>query len=382
MNGVFKRMRMKENEFRISFPLGKFNFECNNCAGCCKKTDAVQLTKKDYRKINSTAKDKSKFLEKAPILKNYPYEAFPYVMKGSGNCVFLKNKLCEIWENKPLRCDLYPLILGIDFEKKILINLERCPALLAEDGIKIDEKFVDNAIRLIEENLDLERYMAWWERQVLGREKTLLDRKRLLLKIIELMASKEIDGIASNLGFYERLYSLWNSNFLADLYNFIQGQRMKIEDLYLVEDALIQELTNFLEERCDDPYEIRTKGQVSKGSSLVKIKNPNDLYDEEILFEEDIRKIQKIGLSKDALNEVHTYLIEIIERDGYLSGLAGDVEIGFYLKLMKRIVYNLETLSRAYALYGGREKTAPEDVIKATVVVDPGLVEYAKEIAL
>jgi Fe-S-cluster containining protein len=370
---------MSRSEYAVSFPLGKFKFKCNSCGGCCRKTDAVQLTRSDYHKIKGLRGDIKNLFVNSPRDNFFPYEAFPFLIKESKNCIFFtQERKCSIWDKKPLRCNLYPLILGINLKKKILLNLERCPAILANDGTILDENFLDRILRVIKENLDLEKYFSWWEMMVGDKVSLFLNRKRVLHKILEVLSSEEINDLEPYSGFSERLSSLLCSSFTNHFEEMTHNIRGELGDNSTIENVLFHETIDFI--KANKEF-LHAMTNVRRAGSKIMVKDPFDLYENKILFKADIADIKRVDLSEEALSEVYSYLTEIIERDGYIGAIATDVEIDFYLRLLTRTVSDLETYARAYALYDDRDVALQRDVLKSSVVVDPNLVGYAREVA-
>jgi len=76
-------------------------FKCKQCGECCKIV--VKVSNNEINRIKQQGhKD---FLEKDPI------KGKGYALKRiNGNCVFLKDNKCEIYEIRPEICRLYPFL--------------------------------------------------------------------------------------------------------------------------------------------------------------------------------------------------------------------------------------------------------------------------------
>lgn len=76
-------------------------FTCNQCGECCRIV--VKLTNNEIKAIKE--KSYKDFLVKDPI------KGKDYTLKRvSGNCVFLKDNKCEIYETRPETCRKYPFL--------------------------------------------------------------------------------------------------------------------------------------------------------------------------------------------------------------------------------------------------------------------------------
>jgi hypothetical protein len=75
---------------------------CESCADCC--SDQVPFTKREFKYY----KKKYKNLMKGTVLVPHSEKHF-YIQKKrrDSKCVFLKDNLCQIYEDRPLICQLY-----------------------------------------------------------------------------------------------------------------------------------------------------------------------------------------------------------------------------------------------------------------------------------
>lgn len=102
-------MNITKSHPYIKYP-GNVHFECSLCALCCGDTETnvrkILLLKKEAEEISKkTQRDIESFAEKTDDKAPYVY-----VMKKTKNskCVFLKEKLCTIYDIRPLICKFYP----------------------------------------------------------------------------------------------------------------------------------------------------------------------------------------------------------------------------------------------------------------------------------
>ena len=159
---------MRENILNLP-PL--FFRGCDNCTKCCDGTKffLAPLILDDFDKV------KSYFEIRAIILDN----VIPVMLFNDGNspCKYLKNNKCEIYENRPPACKIYPFSPYYD---KIFIDLE-CDAV----GYK-GEKLPSNKCELFNSKFFDERLIDFIEK----REKTIKYMKKQTLYF-----DKEIKGI-------------------------------------------------------------------------------------------------------------------------------------------------------------------------------------------
>ncbi|MDY0387195.1 MAG: YkgJ family cysteine cluster protein [Methanolobus sp.] len=91
-------------------------FECGFCARCCTRefNDHVFLLNDDAIKIKAISPDS---LEPAPYYELCDQHGHFYVsgyalkVKDDGSCVFLNEKRCSIYEQRPMICSLFPYML-------------------------------------------------------------------------------------------------------------------------------------------------------------------------------------------------------------------------------------------------------------------------------
>jgi len=96
-------------------------FSCNQCGICCgdtkQKTRHILVLEAEVNNISSqTSLDRTDFsfqiVDKSP---------FVYEMKktNEGNCVFLKENQCMIYQIRPLICEFYPFELKFNNNKQL-----------------------------------------------------------------------------------------------------------------------------------------------------------------------------------------------------------------------------------------------------------------------
>jgi len=83
-------------------------FKCIKCAKCCYNTEMI-LLKSDIARLKAAGYRLSDVAVK--VEGNY------YWLRNiDGHCVFLDpdTNLCKIYENRPLGCRLYPIVIAVD----------------------------------------------------------------------------------------------------------------------------------------------------------------------------------------------------------------------------------------------------------------------------
>ena len=106
----------------------------HSCSRCCYRTE-MTLTNEDIERISALGySDFYIYVNGYLQLKNV-----------QGHCFFLKQDLCEINDNKPAGCRLYPLIMDIDTGELFLHDY--CPY---NDEFEFSEEDGDTLKELIE----------------------------------------------------------------------------------------------------------------------------------------------------------------------------------------------------------------------------------------
>jgi Fe-S-cluster containining protein len=91
-------------------------FKCELCARCCTKefNDHVFLLDSDLdviRKIDSDAIVPAPYPELCDQKGRFYVSGYALKTKLDGSCIFLENKRCKIYENRPSICRVYPYML-------------------------------------------------------------------------------------------------------------------------------------------------------------------------------------------------------------------------------------------------------------------------------
>ncbi len=86
----------------------------DKCHQCCLDTE-MTLSEEDITRIHTLGYEIEEFLEEK--------EGFMTLRNIDNHCIFLKNKRCSIYENRPQGCRFYPLIYDFDIEDFVIDNL-------------------------------------------------------------------------------------------------------------------------------------------------------------------------------------------------------------------------------------------------------------------
>jgi len=132
-------------------------------------------------------------------LKSYLYE-----MESLGACPFLERDLCSIYSRRPVVCRAFPLTFSFLPDGQLYVNLIRCRGVGLDDGEQVDESFVSEVVRDIEE-LDPEFFSTLRGNSVLEHESLLpfldegsitdFESKRMFLsEVSKWLSSKLLEG--------------------------------------------------------------------------------------------------------------------------------------------------------------------------------------------
>lgn len=103
----------------------------HRCIQCCIDTQ-MPLTQQDIQRIVEMGYQPSEFIVQGDgeqRLKN---------KRTRGSCVFLQNKRCQIYENRPTGCRIYPLVFDESTQQAVVDFL--CPFSFEFQVIDIDRQ--------------------------------------------------------------------------------------------------------------------------------------------------------------------------------------------------------------------------------------------------
>ncbi|MGE5554732.1 MAG: YkgJ family cysteine cluster protein [Methanocella sp.] len=107
-------------------------FSCNCCGICCADTDHklrhILLLESEAEEIsNTTGKPIEDFANESNGTHPYIYE----MKKQYGDCIFLKDNKCTIYELRPLICRFYPFELKYSPDKRthVFTVTKECPMI-------------------------------------------------------------------------------------------------------------------------------------------------------------------------------------------------------------------------------------------------------------
>ncbi|HTY74002.1 MAG TPA: YkgJ family cysteine cluster protein [Candidatus Nanoarchaeia archaeon] len=108
-------------------------FVCSKCGLCCgdtqKKTRHVLLLKQEVKRIaDQTQQPVNSFAKEAS--GNAPYLFEMKKNPDSSMCIFLKDNVCSIYDNRPLVCRFYPFELSTTEKGEFVFKeTDECPSL-------------------------------------------------------------------------------------------------------------------------------------------------------------------------------------------------------------------------------------------------------------
>lgn len=107
-------------------------FTCNCCGLCCGDTDHkrrhILMLESEAEEISAaTGQPIEEFANEAVGTGPYVYE----MKKLEGDCVFLKENKCTLYEHRPLICRFYPFELKFDADKDthVFTATSECPMI-------------------------------------------------------------------------------------------------------------------------------------------------------------------------------------------------------------------------------------------------------------
>lgn len=98
-------------------------FQCDMCARCCTRefNDHVFLLEEDLepiRKIDPEAIEPAPYYELCDQHGNFYVSGYALKAQADGSCIFLKDKRCRIYEQRPFICRLYPYMLHLEADEE------------------------------------------------------------------------------------------------------------------------------------------------------------------------------------------------------------------------------------------------------------------------
>lgn len=103
------------------------DFPCTSCGLCCKKIQEIKENIESYKEL--------------PVMYQAIQE-FPYGVKEDGSCLKLTNGLCEVYEDRPLLCNIRRLgeEAGYDQLAWYKLNALSCNTLILSSDL--DESYI------------------------------------------------------------------------------------------------------------------------------------------------------------------------------------------------------------------------------------------------
>lgn len=120
-------------------------FKCTECGKCCSGKDGyVILSKKDISSLCAHFN-----LSKKEFLEKYTYFIYGKIvlkdLNRKGDCIFLKEKRCTVYKNRPTQCKTFPWWPSIlENEKAWEKNKETCEGIDHPEGETVSLKEIQN----------------------------------------------------------------------------------------------------------------------------------------------------------------------------------------------------------------------------------------------
>ncbi len=108
----------KIDEKQLADEISSIGFKCRNCAHCCQAEygdNTVFVFPFEIRRIREkTGHGREDFVIPTPSEDRDSegnVHTFEWVLRKNGDCIFLKDGLCRIYESRPYICKTYPFYL-------------------------------------------------------------------------------------------------------------------------------------------------------------------------------------------------------------------------------------------------------------------------------
>jgi len=371
----------------FTFETNKHKFRCTKCGKCCYPA-GLTITKKEYENI-------IKIINNPKVFRNILGKPFSYIFEIRGRCPFLTDeKLCRIYQNRPVMCILFPLTIDCLPDGRLFVNFIRCEGDGIDDGELVNEEFVTKAID-----------------EIKNREPNFFD-ELLIYKLswptsfVPFYSLNDATSYESKLNFKKFLadllkkYITEGNSFRAQIHAYIQTAKAGIEEILyekwrssaIVPFLILDEDLNFLKDQLSRYFVKNFQQNVEEASKIInesektamatgicelyldgRIKKVrvNDLIRWKINLyngkEEISVKVSQLYFRKrlnyEALYMTVEYLAEILTRVG-LGGFPLDAPISTTLSVLGEYVNNIEFY---YNLYSGQSDEIPIDVVKKTI---------------
>jgi uncharacterized protein len=109
---------LKIQEKKLAGKIKAIGFKCRKCAQCCKAQygdNTVIVFPSEIKRIcEKTGLSRDDFVIPTPSQDRDSggnIHTFEWILKKNGDCIFLKNDLCEIYECRPHICSTYPFYI-------------------------------------------------------------------------------------------------------------------------------------------------------------------------------------------------------------------------------------------------------------------------------
>jgi len=375
------------------------------CNVCCKRSQGVALTSKDYFRIRKYYPDQV-FAER----RDHPL--FPFSLRVRDNsCIFLSHTgRCNIYNHRPLLCRLYPLQIHVTWDGTLLWLREFCPGIDDPSGIAIDDRYYDNLLAKI--------YSLEGSAFITGLREYVLQIKRPVTSFMTVpngmvyseWPTKEFmwflvlgvfyDENLENLTPRGRLESI-RCDFLPAFRKYLASEIMALPEAgsYFIEEESLRRVYHQNSLALKELVQQSAEKQIVHESKLVKegklsFQLPDKGYGESCRnslhtlkrlngekINVEVNDIMHMGkFDGDAIKSEESYIEEIIGREGRYGKELVDLSIDCKLYFLFLVADAVEIKASAFAAYNGKRAVELPEIREAVMIVERTLVELLKRV--
>ena len=182
MSRIDEQIRDEKQEHKdlLAYPRQKLGaiikevgFGCDMCARCCTKAfnDHVFLLDRDIdtiREIDPDAIEPAPYYEFCDQKGTFYVSGYSLRTNDKGECVFLKDRRCTIYKDRPAICSLYPYMLHRQYDENNVLEWRQISGL-NEHGCYHNEITDEEAEKIAEQTIAYEK--EYLEKQIRFMEK-------------------------------------------------------------------------------------------------------------------------------------------------------------------------------------------------------------------